>query len=264
MQTDSEPTAIGDAIDTGLATKKSATCIRCGCAFDYNPLVFAGIMSDIAPDYCLPCDEAVIVERKAEVEKAEARKRQEAAGSRRAKWEQICPPLFLETDLNHRDMRQKATLEALAWQYGPKGLLMHAETGACKSRVLWELCRRAYLNEGRSVEVFVATDFAFQLTKSFAEDNRNFCAFIEKLRRVDLLALDDLGKERMTDRVQSELFGVIDWRMNYKLPIIVTSNYVGDTLTGRFPDKDTAAPLVSRLRASCHCVAMQPGRRASA
>lgn len=245
---------------TETPSTKTKPCDRCGNSFDYRPVTLFGREMDVAPSYCDSCDELAITEKRRALADDATRKSFENAEARRIRWNAICPPRFGTTDLNHPSMKTKSVRDALAWQYGERGLLMHGETETCKSRVLWEHCRRAFVNEGRSVEVFAATDFAFQLTKAFADNSARYPAFIERLRATDILALDDLGKEKMTERVQSELFGLIDWRVNFCRPILITTNYVRESLIARFLDQETAIPLVGRLLANCDRVAMVPAR----
>jgi DNA replication protein DnaC len=69
-----------------------------------------------------------------------------------------------------------------------------------------------------------------------------------KMTSVPVLFLDDLGKEKMTDRMASVLFALIDQRTQKKLPTIITTNLTGDTLLERFHDKEIGAAFVARLK----------------
>jgi DNA replication protein DnaC len=70
------------------------------------------------------------------------------------------------------------------------------------------------------------------------------------MTNVPLLFLDDMGKEKMTDRMASCLFALIDQRTMHKRPTIITTNLTGDTLMERFHDKETGAAFVARLKDS--------------
>ncbi|MCL1805035.1 MAG: ATP-binding protein [Clostridiales bacterium] len=56
----------------------------------------------------------------------------------------------------------------------------------------------------------------------------------ERLMRADLLILDDLGTERLTDFTEEQLIGVIDGRINRQKPWIVTSHLIGEKFTDRY------------------------------
>lgn len=239
--------------DFSSPSPKPATCSVCGASFHYVPMIVGGVEIGGPPFRCDRCEGEYLA--KIEAEELEERRRAAAAGRARRleAWRtRICPPRLLATDLQHPTLQAENLQRALAWQYGPKGLLLHGVTGTGKTRTLYLLCERLFVEEGRTIEIFPACDFAFQLAKAY-HDGADY-RFIERCRTVEVLALDDLGKEKMTDRVQSDLFGIIDWRINYHRPILVTTNCDGDAFASRFPDPETAVPLIERLRGSCICM----------
>ena len=69
-----------------------------------------------------------------------------------------------------------------------------------------------------------------------------------------MVLLDDLGKEKLTERVECEPFNLIEERSQHLRPIIVTTNTTGDTLESRFDD-DRAGPFLRRVREFCEPVA---------
>jgi len=80
----------------------------------------------------------------------------------------------------------------------------------------------------------------------------------ETLYTVDLLVIDDLGKERPTDWVVEELFNLINYRYEHMKPIIITSNYNPDELKQRYNkasrdygEKDIGSAIISRLKEMC-------------
>ena len=70
---------------------------------------------------------------------------------------------------------------------------------------------------------------------------------------VDMLCIDDLGKERLTDWSLPILFQIIDKRYNAMKPTIITTNCDGRTLFARMvtddDDLSTARAIVSRMAA---------------
>lgn len=71
---------------------------------------------------------------------------------------------------------------------------------------------------------------------------------------VDILLIDDLGKERPTDWSMEKLYQIIEARYMAKRPIFITCNYTDEELIARLTPKDnradtkTAEAIVSRLR----------------
>jgi DNA replication protein DnaC len=143
--------------------------------------------------------------------------------------------------------------EVQKWKYGATGLLLHGMSRHCKTRSAWQLLRRLYVEEGRSLVVFDAVSFSHAITKHFGPDGKGE-RWTKEIVHAPAVFFDDFGKCRLTERGESELFGIIENRMAYKKPIIITTNFVGDTLAARLRD-DVAEPLVQRLRECCTSIA---------
>lgn len=189
-------------------------------------------------EFCIKC--RPIVER--EVRDARRKERIE-------KWKEICPPLYLNSD----PARLPKLAEVLAWQYNEHGLLLHGETGKGKTRCAWQLLRRLYVEENiRNLIAFDSTSFSHSIAKHFGPDGDGE-KWATKIVGAQILFFDDLGKARLTERGQSELFGIIENRMAYQTPTIITTNFVGDTLASCFRD-DVGKALVRRLRECCHAI----------
>ena len=83
---------------------------------------------------------------------------------------------------------------------------------------------------------------------------------INSLATVDLLVVDDLGKENPTAWVQQTLYEVINTRYENNKPLIVTTNTKMKALADRMPEVGEA--IVSRLLEMCHGVELGgPDRR---
>ena len=75
--------------------------------------------------------------------------------------------------------------------------------------------------------------------------------------RAELLILDDLGKESITDWSLQMLYTLVDMRYSSLKPMIVTTNYTDGKLIKRLArkgDEITAQAIVSRLHEVCHTV----------
>ena len=55
-----------------------------------------------------------------------------------------------------------------------------------------------------------------------------------RLIRADLLILEDLGAERLTEFAEEQLIRLIDQRINWQKPWIITSHLIDDKFTGRY------------------------------
>ena len=70
--------------------------------------------------------------------------------------------------------------------------------------------------------------------------------FLDRLREVDVLLIDDLGKGRLTPAVASELFALIDHRHSHLARTIWTSNSSPESIAAGLPE-DMSGPFAGRI-----------------
>jgi DNA replication protein DnaC len=221
-------------------TPKTTCCVQCGHGFDYEPIAL--LTFELHPTICSGCEDR---------DKAGAQLAIE--DSRRRQWRTICPPLYRDTDLSHPAMPPAAKLaQILNWSVGPKGLMIHGPTRTGKTRVAWLLIRRLVL-EGTYVHAITSRDFARDSARFNHEGSETLEAWLESMIGSAVLFIDDLGKEKLTERVEVDLFDVIESRAANHRPIIYTSNFVGETLSAKMtPDRGPA--ILGRIREFCTAI----------
>ena len=69
-----------------------------------------------------------------------------------------------------------------------------------------------------------ATEFGHEVGARFGESATAAKNYVDDLAEVEVLFVDDLGKWKLTDRVESELWHIIEHRSQRLLPILVTMN----------------------------------------
>lgn len=67
------------------------------------------------------------------------------------------------------------------------------------------------------------------------DSNRNFYSLMESFKHAPLLVMDDLGVEKTTDWSEEVLTQILDERMSYKCPTIITSNMPIQSLQKKYP-----------------------------
>lgn len=170
-----------------------------------------------------------------------------------------CPPLYRDSDLGRLPPESSAVLN---WKFGPQGLLVLGPTGAGKTRAVWMLVKTLLLSNNSKVDtvaIFDGVSFGHTLSKKYREETAE--AWLWDLTTVDLIFFDDLGKLKLTDRAEAELFGVIESRCANLKPILATTNDTGDALAARMTENRGAA-LVRRLREFCQIVQFHPNDHA--
>jgi len=188
---------------------------------------------------CEDCDLRRIEMLKQEQVLMEQQRRQEA-------FHTLCPPLYRESD----PQRIPAAFlrECEAWEVSPMGLGFVGIAGTGKTRAAWMLLKRLHFS---GVRVFGITATAFAKAcadqwhddpqaKGMAEDTLTRC------RRTKVLLLDDLGKNKMTERAELELFDLLEHRTSHELPVIWTANAGRETLK-QMLSSDRGEPILRRL-----------------
>ena len=156
----------------------------------------------------------------------------------------VVPPLYRDTDLER--LSPKLADVARNWTplTGKGNLLIHGTTRTGKSRTAWHICKR--LHPLPKVTHLSMRDVEFQLAEGYTRGTWH--RIVDQWCKDELLFIDDLGKEKTTERTGSILFQLIDERTANALPTIITTNHNGSALGARFVEPETGAAFVARLR----------------
>ena len=97
-----------------------------------------------------------------------------------------------------------------------------------------------------------------ELRNSYDSDNNiSEMEIIKLYEKVDLLIIDDLGKEKPSEWGLEKLFTIINSRYENNLPVIITTNYNQNSLAERLSlngEIETAKSIISRLYEMCYLV----------
>lgn len=211
-------------------------CEQCGEPFD---AINSGM--GVLP-FCDDCQTERIAQyelNEKEGEQAEARTRFNA----------ICPVIFRETRTDFAGYPITKDREVLSWDGRRTGLLLHGETRKSKSRIMWRLIEKLIVEDLRDVLVFKAGQLETEMFEAYR--NKNIWAFKCAFQCADVVAIDDFGKEKFTDRFQNFVFTTFNDRFEAGKPIIMTTNHVGNYLSQQFTDEAAGPPFVARLREFC-------------
>lgn len=171
-------------------------------------------------------------------------------------WSRICPPYFLNTDRSKLP-DQVHSHEALEWAFMPRGLCLIGPTRTGKSRTAWEVIKDQVF-DGKTADNVDGRRLGL-LMLGYGRDG-GAAAILEKWCTVDILLMDDVFKVKLTERVEEQIFNIIDERMQMLKPIIMTTNDDQESLLSRL-SADRGPALVERLKEICHAISFSiPGR----
>lgn len=156
------------------------------------------------------------------------------------------PELFADTDPSR--LGQELWMVAQHYLPSGKGLLIHGTTRKGKTRTAWYIANRLWNEDNFKYKYLFLTMFELEARIASSWGNSTWDKTMLHMTNVPLLFLDDLGKEKMTDRMASCLFALVDQRTMHKRTTIITTNLTGETLLERFHDKETGAAFVARLK----------------
>ena len=132
------------------------------------------------------------------------------------------------------------------------GIYLHGDHGTGKTH-LTACMANALLAQGYPVLYTSMGEISKAIRSSFNKKGMTEQEFMERLRDVDFLFLDDFGTERVTKNdedlwLQEKVFEVVNSRYNALKPTIFTSNY---SLAEMVTDRGLAGKTADRIRQKC-------------
>ena len=191
------------------------------------------------PTLCDPCE-------KKEIEELERNANSRAKDAARNRFLDEIATSYRNTDFSRiSPVLQKAVSE---WKFSPRGLGLIGTSGSCKTRAAVLILQRM-AEEGKSVMFLTATSMAQAAIDQFHNDQKRkdeASNLLDRALSTSVLLLDDLGKNRMTDRSEETLYEILEHRTSWEQPTIWTSNSGARDLHERF-SKDRADAILRRL-----------------
>lgn len=218
------------------------TCSRCQTPFTVikaNDFDWAAKMRRFC-DTCTP-----IVD-----EEIRLREIEEAKQQKEFKWNEVCPPIYRNTDLTHEGLSPTLREASMGWDpFGSIGLGFMGHSGAGKTRLLFHCLKKAF-DADLGVRYITHNAFSKLVIDAFSsgshQSKEESVRSLSYLGKVRVLLFDDLGKAPSTERCDAELEELIEVRGSHLLPTLWSANGCGEWLVKRF-GADRGEPLVRRL-----------------
>jgi DNA replication protein DnaC len=149
-------------------------------------------------------------------------------------------------------------------EIGRNGLFISGGIGAGKTHIAAAIAN-FLLEKGTGVICMTERELFWRIRQTYsAADGDSEGAVLDAYKRVPLLIIDDLGKEKPSDWTIATLYSIIDGRYENGKPVIITTNYTPAALIGRLTpagrsDETTAEATIDRLREMCEAITMSGG-----
>lgn len=138
-----------------------------------------------------------------------------------------------------------------------KGLILVGNNGVGKTHLACSIANELIEN-GIPVIYGTLINLLAELRNSYdTENNISEMEIIKLYKNVDLLIIDDLGKEKPSEWELEKVFTIINSRYENNLPVIITTNYNQNSLLERLSlngEIETAKSIISRLYEMCYLV----------
>lgn len=181
---------------------------------------------------------------------AEERKQLEVMAEREAAAAALLPPDLLATDPHHPTFNRPLWQAVAKWRPSVDSywLALVGKAGKCKTRCL-ALAAKAAIMRGHRVtwttacRLFDASrdrNSRDRTTSALAREHLNDC------QHASILVIDDLGKNEWSAPFESQLFQILDYRKNYRLPLLYSSNAHPEAFSQVLSDH-AREPIIGRL-----------------
>ncbi len=167
-----------------------------------------------------------------------------------------------EVNSNNKKVYQslKEYSEKLANSVERKGLILVGNNGVGKTHLACSIANELIKN-GIPIIYGTLINLLAELKNTYDVDNNiSEMKIIKLYEKVDLLIIDDLGKEKPSEWGLEKLFTLINSRYENNLPVIITTNYDQNSLTNRLSingEIETAKSIISRLYEMCYLVKIE-------
>jgi hypothetical protein len=200
------------------------------------------------------------------------RERQERLDKLNASWKKIAPPLYRSSDITRFPQQLQDALETFDPD-SDMGIGIRGKSGQCKSRAAFELLKRAHFAGYRvaatsAIEIanLAGNQWDTRIDKSIPFDiismdphptiGHSAQNRLNLFKTCRWLLIDDMGKEKHSERNEVELYDILETRTSNFLPTIWTLNMSAAALKRR-QSEDRSTPLLRRLVDFSHVILLE-------
>lgn len=256
-------------------------CPYCGQTLYHEGIVLWGAVICWNRIFHRDCTCKQAVEEQAHIEREQALKRkQQAETERRERTQSRIDKLLNESGIKKRYLtrtfdtymvgnnpnQRNALVTAKDYAQGfeqyrqnGRGLYIEGTNGTGKTHLAIAIAT-VLIHKGIPVICKTSIDLLSDIKSAYERRDVSEKEILDCYRTVDLLIIDDLGKEQVTPWSISILYSILNDRYEEERPVIITTNYNEDMLLKRLTpdrgDSSNARAIISRLRECTKAVVM--------
>lgn len=117
---------------------------------------------------------------------------------------------------------------------------------------MWHYVRRLLDEEGRDCIVMDAVEFGQQVARHGKEGDCD--EWLLGLAGREVVCLDDVGQMKFTERAEECFWWLINRRTRDNRPVVLTTQFTGDSFAARFLSRERGDSVARRLREFCEAV----------
>lgn len=131
------------------------------------------------------------------------------------------------------------------------GIFLQGAKGTGKTHLACGYLKE-YALQGKSIRFVTSPDLFLSIRGEAFDKGESEDEVINRWKKTQVLVLDDLGTEKMSEWVYSTMYAILDYRYREMLITIITSNYTKDKL-----EKKIGERLVSRFYEMCTTITLK-------
>jgi len=162
---------------------------------------------------------------------------------------------FQNTITNPKNRQAIATAKAFAKTFPSveKGLIFIGPVATGKTHLAAAIANEL-IDSLYTVIFGNVTDIITLIKSSYGKTELDESEIINTITDIDLLIIDDLGKEYATENTRMLLYQIINRLYENEKPVIITTNLNSDALAAKYGDRGAA--IVSRITEMCDPVTL--------
>lgn len=139
------------------------------------------------------------------------------------------------------------------------GLIIMGESGVGKTHLAASIANKLIEND-KIVLMGRLTTLLDMIKETFKDNTKSENELIELYSNVDMIIIDDLGTEKISNWALEKLYTIIENRNENRLPIIITTRFDKQGLIERFSkcqDEQLVDAIISKLYQMCYGVTLR-------